>query len=192
METQIYTYLNTNQGPKLVTIFAYATRGVPGIEINGCGKFSKNIREKMIYLTRARNMKLPTKRFVISIELNDINFDISSTQLKSIEFPILLLFWYLAGFIPIKKLDDCVAAGHVNSMGEIFQSPAPKSLGQLIKQRVNPVRFKSMKYIYSGECLEQELYTINSQKLLEHIPNLEFKQDYIERLSATPLKSSIA
>lgn len=192
MQSQIYSYLSTSKGTKLVTIFGYATRGVPGVEVNGIGKMGKNIKEKIIYLTRSRNMKLPTKRFVINIELNDIDFEISNQDLKHIEFPLLLLFWYLAGFIPIKKLDDCISGGFVNTLGQVYQGPIPKELDLVIKRKVGPVRFKSIKHIGVDGIYSGGLFKIQINKLLEHIPNLEYKKDYIDKLSATPLNSSIA
>ena len=92
METQIYSYFKTPKGLKVVTIFGYATRGVPGLEITGFGKLSKNIKEKLIYITRTRKLKLPTKRFVICIDINDFDHDSTSQDLKWLEFPTLLIF----------------------------------------------------------------------------------------------------
>ena len=192
METQIYSYVQTPKGPKVITIFGYATRGVPGIEISGSGKLSKNIKEKLIYMTRARKLKLPTKRFVICVDLNDLEFDLPQSELKWIEFPMLLMFWYLAGFIPIKKLDDCVCAGWISTRGDIYQSFAPNLLKELMKKKVNPVILKSLKLITSAGDQEHGLWNIDSAMLLEHIEYLNFKMDYIDKLSATPLNSSIA
>ena len=47
METEIKSYIKTKTGIKVITIFGYASRGVPGVEINGVGKLSKNIKEKL-------------------------------------------------------------------------------------------------------------------------------------------------
>lgn len=192
METQIYSYVQTPKGPKVITIFGYATRGVPGIEISGCGKLSKNIKEKLIYMTRARRLKLPTKRFVICIDLNDLEFDLPMSELKWIEFPVLLLFWYLAGLIPIKKLDDCVCAGWIDTRGDIYQTFTPNILEELMKKKVNPVVLKSLKLITTVESESHGLWNIDSSMLLEHIDLLNFKIDYTDKLSATPLNSSIA
>lgn len=192
METQIYSYVQTPKGPKVITIFGYATRGVPGIEISGCGKLSKNIKEKLIYMTRVRKLKLPTKRFVICVDLNDLEFDLPQSELKWIEFPMLLMFWYLAGLIPIQKLDDCVSTGWIDTRGDVYQGFAPSTLQELMKKKVNPVVLKSLKLITSIHDDDQGLWCIDSAMLLEHIENLNFKLDYIDKLSATPLNSSIA
>lgn len=192
METQIYSYVQTPKGPRVITIFGYATRGVPGIEISGCGKLGRNIKEKLIYMTRVRKLKLPTKRFVICVDLNDLEFDLPQAELKWIEFPILLMFWYLAGLIPIKKLDDCICAGWVDTRGDIFQSFAPVMLKQMMRKKVNPVVLNSLKLITSVSNEEHGLWSIDTSMLLEHIDQLNFKIDYIDKLSATPLNSSIA
>jgi hypothetical protein len=43
METQIKAFYKTPQGIRFVTLFGYASKGVPALEINGFGKLSKNI-----------------------------------------------------------------------------------------------------------------------------------------------------
>ncbi len=176
METQIHSFYQTPKGAKLVTIFGYATKGVPGLEINGAGKLSKNIREKLIYLTRTRRLSLATKRFVICVDINDLDNNIDLAQLKWLEFPILLLFWYLAGLIPIAKFDDCLCSGWINSNGEIYQKALPKNLTSILKEKLNPVEMKSLKYISMVEE-SSALWTIDSDLLLEHIPDLSFKRD---------------
>jgi hypothetical protein len=192
MQTQIKTYILSNKGIRFINIFGYATRGVPGLEINGAGKLSKNIKEKLIYLTRQREIKLPTKRFVICLDINDFDSDITLSELKFIEFPILLLFWYLAGVLPIKKLESCLCSGWFNTKGYIYQSPYPKNIQSILTLDLNPVEIKSLTLITNivegRECFK----TLDSRLLLEHIPGLEFRIDYIDRDSAIPLKSFIA
>jgi len=192
METQIHSFYQSPKGAKLVTIFGYATKGVPGLEINGAGKLSKNIREKLIYLTRTRRLSLATKRFVICVDINDLDTSQDWGQLKWLEFPILLLFWYLAGLIPISKFDDCLCAGWISSSGEIYQKEQPKELTRLLREKLNPVEMKSLKYITMAETEESSpLWTIDSHLLLEHIPNLKFKIDYIDKVSDKPINSFI-
>ena len=192
METQICSYIKTSKGLKVVTIFGYASRGVPGIEISGCGKLSKNIKEKLIYLTRTRKLQLPTKRFVLCVDVNDLEQELSVSDLKWIEFPLLLLFWYLAGLIPIKKLDDCICAGWVNTSGEIYQGKSPRSLSDVLSVKFNPIVMKSMKLISSCPEEDQTLWQIDSAMLLEHIKDLKFKYDYMDKDSAIPLKATMA
>lgn len=192
METQIRSYIATSKGVRTVTIFGYATKGVPGLEVNGVGKLSKNIKEKLIYLTRTRKMNLPTKRFVICVDINDLDNDIALCELKWLEFPILLVFWYLASLLPINKLDDCLCAGWVSSKGDIFQTNSPARLKQELLKKLNPVEVMDLKLITFVEEYEGDFYSIDSAMLLEHIVNINFKLDYIDNDSAIPTNSFIA
>jgi hypothetical protein len=191
METQIKALYKTPQGIKFVTIFGYASKGVPSLEINGAGKLSKNIKEKLIYFTRLRKLPIPLRRFVVCLDLNELN--IQSTQnLKWLEFPLLLTYWYLCGLIPIKKLDNCIASGWIKTNGEIFQMDLPASFKDVFRESFNPIEQKSMKLISVYNKHGGALDIIDSSLLLEHIPNLNFKVDYIERASAIPTNSLMA
>lgn len=185
METQIKALYKTPHGIKFVTIFGYASKGVPSLEINGAGKLSKNIKEKLIYVTRIRRLPIPLRRFVICLDLNELN--VQSTQnLKWLEFPLLLTYWYLSGLIPIGKLDNCIASGWLKTNGEIFQMELPSSFKDAFREAFNPIEQKSMKLISFYNENGGALDIIDSSLLLEHIPNLNFKVDQIERASAIP------
>ena len=73
METQIKAFYKTPQGIKFVRVFGFSTKGVPSLEINGLGKLSKNVKEKIIYLTRTRKLQIPMRRFVICLDLNELS-----------------------------------------------------------------------------------------------------------------------
>ena len=191
METQIKAFYKTPQGIKFVTIFGYATKGVPSLEINGVGKLSKNIKEKMIYLTRIRKLQIPLKRFVVCVDLNELN-DQHAHNLKWLEFPLLLTYWYLAGLIPIKKLDNCLTSGWIKTNGEIYQMPIPISFKDGFKEAYSPIEQKSVKLISLKRDFEMGIDVINSSKLLEHIPSMKFRLDYMESSSAIPIKSIMA
>ena len=192
METQIKAFYHTPQGVKFVTIFGYATKGVPSLEINGVGRLSKNIKEKIIYITRTRKLRVPLRRFVICVDMNEINMQ-SDQYLKALEFPILLLYWYLCELVPIRKLDDCLTSGWLKANGEIYQLRAPANFVQNHEKYFDLTDKNSLKLIgpaSRGDNLD--LCLIESSLLLEHIENLKFKLDYIESDSAIPLKSCIA
>lgn len=167
METQMKAYLQTSHDFKFVTIFGYSSKGVPSLEINGVGKLSKNIREKLIYLTRTRKLRIPLRRFVICVDKNEIG-QLSEEHLKHLEFPILLVYWYLAGILPIKKLENCFSSGWIKANGEIYQS---------IFQQNNVKEDEELKFIGHLDCFNYTTCTIESSLLLEHIPNLKFKID---------------
>lgn len=192
MQTQIKAYLPTNKGIQFINIFGYATRGVPGLEINGAGRISKNIKEKLIYLTRQRGMKIQAKRFVICLDLNDFDKDITMKELKFIEFPILLLYWYLAGFLPIAKLDNCLCSGWVNTRGIVYQCPYPRSLKSFFNRDFNPVEARGLMLVTCFDEDKEKFKVLDSRLILEHIKDIDFRIDYIESDSAIPLKSAIA
>lgn len=190
MESQINSFIKGPKGLQVVSIFGYATNGVPGLEVIGCGSLSKNIKEKIIYITRTRKLKLPTKRFVLCVDVNDLDKKLGVEELKWLEFPILLLFWHLAKILPIQKLDDCICEGWINTNGEIYQKEIPKMLKDTLAIKMNPMQLKSLKLITTLQ--EDEFWSIDSSMLLEHIENINFKEDYIDKFSATPLNSTIA
>ncbi len=189
MQTEIKTYLETPSGITYLSIFGYANRGVPGLEINGAGRLSKNIKEKVIYLSKSLSLKTQAKRFVICVDINDVGSNIDKGELKFLEFPILLMFWYLSGIIPIKKLDNCLARGWFNVRGEIFQSPYPITAKRAHWQGINPVEIKSLNIISSLESDNQFHKQIDARLLLGHLKGIKFKVDYIERDSDIPIKS---
>ena len=146
METQIKSFYKTPQGIKFVTIFGYTSRSIPSLEINGVGKLSKNIKEKLIFVTRTRRLNIPQKRFVICVEVNELN-DHRPEHLKWLEFPLLLMFWYLSGLIPISKLDDCITSGMVNSNGEIIHLGVPDNFATMLFSHFNQEEMKQLKLI---------------------------------------------
>ena len=125
METQLQSCYFTKKGPALVTLFGYATKSVPGLEINGLGKYGKAIKEKIVFITRSRQLKIPLKRFVLNIEITDEMGDLESSSVKFLEYPLLLHYWFLAGLLPISKLDNCFALGSLTPSGEVLEPIGP-------------------------------------------------------------------
>jgi hypothetical protein len=121
METQLQSCYFTKKGPSLVTLFGYSTKSVPGLEINGLGKYGKAIKEKIVFVTRTRQLKIPLKRFVLNVELTDELGDLESSSVKWLEYPLLLHYWFLAGLLPISKLDNCFAVGSLSPSGEVME-----------------------------------------------------------------------
>lgn len=103
---------------KVVSIFAYSTKGLPGIDIKGLGRKSSLLKEKLIYLTRTNRIKVPLKRYVICVDLpREKKIDIE--MYKWLELPVLLIFWHMLGVIPIQKLEDCFVAGSISTTGKV-------------------------------------------------------------------------
>ena len=170
METQVKAFYQTNKGFEIFTIFGYVTKGVPSLEINGAGKLSKNIKEKLIFLTRNRKLNVPQRRFVICVDQND-QLQNDEQLLKWLEFPLLLTYWYLAGLVPIRKLENCLTSGWIRPNGEIFHFPLSDQMRNQVLKTIAPIERDQTLFIGGAESC------IHSQMLLEHIPQLTFKTD---------------
>ena len=176
METQIQSFYRTSQGVKFISLFGYATKGVPGLEITGVGKLSRNMREKIIFLSRSRRLPIPLRRYVLCVDVNELG-DQSSESLKWLEFPMLLLYWHMAGLVPISKLDDCLCSGHLKTNGEITQMNLGNRFTALVEKQFSQTSIRDLKIIDSPTQGENPLWLIESALLLEHIEGLHFKKE---------------
>lgn len=171
MQTQIQSYLTSQSGGEAVKIFGYSTKSVPGLEIIGLGKYGKIIKEKIYYITKKRKIKLPVKRFVICIEQSFEMNKLKKEEVKWLEFPILILFWYLIGIIPIKYLDDCFCMGAIETTGKIIHREISPELQETL---INILDQNEMKHISIDSKSIDFLPLINSDGLLGHIEELNF------------------
>jgi hypothetical protein len=169
METQIQTYAFSKRTPGHVTLFGYSSKSIPGLEINGLGKYGRTLKEKIIFLTRSRQLPIPLNRYVISAEYE---LDQDPQCLKWLELPILVLYWYLAGLINMSRLDNCLVVGAVAPSGEILEKIAPELI-QLAKEE---------SWLWLTSQTELSLPTISPVDLLGHVPSLSFSPAH--RLSA--------
>ena len=103
-----------------INIFGYSNNGLPGIEILGLGRNGRTLKEKFIYLFRSQNRTIPLKRFVLVVEGLESVKKILWQDFRWLELPIYLLLCSLCKFIPIKKLDNCLAVGKVDIDGQII------------------------------------------------------------------------
>lgn len=152
METSIQSFIQTNSGKKIVHLFGYSSRGLPGLEIHGLKSQGKLIREKIIYLTKKVSLKPPLLRYSLALDQENID---SKVSFENLEIPLLLMYWHLAGLIPLGKLDDCLVAGRFNTKGHFLFLPFENKTSYL------PIGI--------GESLEASM-------LLENIPQLSFKK----------------
>lgn len=191
METQVQSFLRTPMGVKFITVFGYASKGVPGLEINGLGKFGKNVKEKIIYISRIRKIKTPIRRFVISVDVNDIEPNTGSNQLKWLEFPVLMAYWHLVGALKASTLEDCICAGEIKVSGEVTHLSPPENFSSKLPPALSGLA-QDLKIIQEDPV--EGMWHMDSKLFLEHIPGLEFRtySPYIERVSETPIKSAIA
>jgi hypothetical protein len=167
METQLQTCYFTKKGPVLITLFGYATKSVPGLEINGIGKYGKSIKEKIVFVTRSRSLQIPLKRFVLNVEMSDDLGDLESSSVKWLEYPLLLHYWFLAGLLPISKLDNCLAIGSLNPSG-VVEEPLNELVVELCERH-------QLHLISSKAGLESANGIIDGKDLFGQIAELSFK-----------------
>lgn len=168
METQLKAYYLKPEGLQVLTLFGYATKGIPSLEVNGVGKLSKNIKEKLIFLTRNRHLNIPLRRYVVCVDQND-GVAKTEEELKWLEFPLLLIYWYMAGLVPIKKLDNCITSGWIKPDGTITINQLEEIHKKTIEMQLSEKEKKHLLYIGNPYA------SISSELLFEHIEDLEFK-----------------
>ncbi len=167
METQLQSCYFTKKGPALITLFGYSTRSVPGLEINGLGKYGRAIKEKIVFVTRTRGLQVPIKRFVLNVEITDEVGDLESSSVKWLEYPLLLHYWFLAGLLPISKLDNCLAVGSLTPSG-VVEEPLTDSIIDLCETY-------DLHLISSSRDVESPQGVIDGKELFGAVADLSFK-----------------
>lgn len=101
-------------------LFAYSSKSLPAIEIIGMGKRGKIIKEKIIYWLKTRNIRLPSKRYVLCLEtFQRLNFD-DEESVRWLELPSLILLLVLGDLIQLLQVDRCFCAGHLGLKGNYY------------------------------------------------------------------------
>ena len=113
---RLKSFYQSSHGPELVDLFGYCTRGMPSLEVHAHAQTSKIFKEKLLFLTKSGQMRLPPRRYILCTDIASMRC--SQKDLNNFELPFLILFWSLAEALPIRKLDDCVCSGkiHVNGL----------------------------------------------------------------------------
>ena len=119
----------------VVDIFGYSTKGLPGIEIVGLGKYSRSLKEKFIFLSRERKLKFPLRRYVLCIEGEIESKKFKAEEYRYLELPLLIMLWSLTGHLPLERLEDCFAAGKVSVEGDID----PLNLSSLQQEQLTEI-----------------------------------------------------
>lgn len=166
MHSEIKTYIRTKSGLKLMTIFGYTSSSVPAIEIIGLGSMGRLIKEKIIYLSRVRGIKIKPLKYVISIEANNHS---GTMNVDELELPILLVFWHLSGVLSISSLQDCLCAGQVRIDGRVIQKNFEE---HHVDQFQTQIDLSEMKLI--SESANDTMWNIQTSKLLDSIPQMSF------------------
>lgn len=170
MESRVWSLLKAENQLQEISIFGYSTKGIPGLEIHGIPLSNgKLVKEKIHFLTRICKLKTPLKRFVLCVEgienISKFKTSKGRVSLNDLELPLLILYWKLAGFIPISNLEDCVVKGQINVTGKIYPSSIEKEDFEYLKQ-------KSMKDLKALQSKNEEIPTIPIDLLFENIPKI--------------------
>lgn len=187
METQLKSVVITERGPKPIPVFGYANNGLPGLEIIIPGVNTKRLKEKFIFLTKSRKLPIPLKRYLICAETRELT---KHDCYDYLELSMLMLFWHLAGLIPIMNLSDCFCAGTIGSTGKI----AHLNFSQCFYEELMADYFVEGKKSYTV-ILDQftsdlsEAHWLPTQEILNKIPDLYFMEAHkCEKVSKTILK----
>ncbi len=166
METSIKALIPTKTNFKVVTIFAYSSHGVPGIEIIGLGKHSKQLKEKLIYLCKCRSIKFPLKRFVLCLESSEEVQRLNWQYLQWVELPFLILLLNLLELLPVNRLETCFTAGQVKTSGTLLQFNLPTKV-------IDYCMANNLTLIHEDKHSCQK--TISPRELFCDISDLKFK-----------------
>lgn len=133
MELRIRSFVQTACGPKLVDIFGYSSRSLPQLEIHAPLPIQKVLKQKILYLSKDRNLEIPAKRFVLCLDHGGLRLD--ADQLFQLELPFLVLFWALAEVVQVKRLEDCICNGSISIDGTINSMNFNSVHLNILKQR---------------------------------------------------------
>lgn len=135
MQNQIKSALLTEDRYKEATVFGYSNKGIPGVEIVGIGNEGRIIKEKIIYLIRARSLGLPKKRIVIGVDLEgEVK---KKGSYESLELPIFIIFLTLSGHLKTSALNNCFTVGGVSTLGKYQPKFFNSSLNQFLEKELN-------------------------------------------------------
>jgi len=118
VQSYISSYFHHLNTFKIVKIFGYCSRGVPGIEIVGFSGKNKILKEKVIYISKRYNIKIPHKKYVLCLDSSN-SFGISQDSFRKFELPLIILFWKLSKNVEISMLEKCISIGSFNPTGKL-------------------------------------------------------------------------
>ncbi len=150
-----------------VDIFGYTSHGIPGLEIVGLGKYGKAVKEKFIYLTRVKNLKIPKKRFVICVEGEFEGKKFKDEEYRFLELPMLLMLWSLSGNLALKSLEDCFSSGKVNIDGKFENLKLPEGVQTDLREILDYPESLGLKIITDDQLdFGDDYYQISLQSLI--------------------------
>lgn len=166
------------QEPVLIDLYGYSSKGLPGIEIVGVGSRGRELKEKLVYLSKMVGASFPLKRFVICVEMKRPTKDFSPETLRWLELPLLTMLWAMGENLPIYKLDDCFCAGKLFADGKVQLL----DLFKILNSEDMEQELEDYKYITSSKSLVPEYcHLVDVEDLFEKYAELDFILTYDER-----------
>jgi hypothetical protein len=171
METQMKSMVIGPKGAMPINLFAYSTNGLPGLEIHVGGLNTKSLREKFIFLSKMRRLPIPIKKYVLCAEMEGIK--VSEEQASYLELPLLILYWHLAGLIPLMNLSECFSQGTISSTGRIHHFSFPDKFYHKLKSEFEALGQKNFTLILEGDIPSNtEFQCLPTLEILSSIENL--------------------
>ncbi|MDH4466626.1 MAG: hypothetical protein QE271_01095 [Bacteriovoracaceae bacterium] len=157
-----------------ITFFGHTSHGVPGLEIVGLGNYGKILKEKIVFLSKSRNLKFPLLRYVICKEgIQGLTSQkIDQEFIEWFDLPIFILYLSLGQQIQISRLSDCITHGKIRPCGEIIQSHQVESkfLDQWSESKETILTFEER------NMAKEFSKSISLQTLFENIPELTYRK----------------
>lgn len=177
MEIKINALIPIQNQARWVQVFGYTSKSQPGLEINGINGKGRTIKEKITFLSKKRRLRYPLKRFVLCVEGESLD----KGQLDYLELPLLLCFWSMAGFLPLKRLDNCFAMGRISLEGEV-EHFLPSSENLLEVEAF--LKHKERHAIYLGPSMDMSYEWIRQISAVDLLQETVGGFSYIERALA--------
>lgn len=115
-----------------LAIYGHTTHGIPGLEISGLGSKGRLIKEKLIFITKKCQFRVPMKRYILCVDVDRLPREVG--DLSWCELPLLVLYWSLAGMMARFDPNDAMLAGQITPHGKIIVKslwPHQESLSEL-------------------------------------------------------------
>ncbi len=179
MNKHIKTLFGEGRDTKIINIFGYASRGVPGIDIIGI-PHSRALKEKLIYMTRILKIKMPLKKYVLCAD--DLMASRDHQTLHQFELPLFLLLLALAEVIPLRQLDRTLALGHIDFDLTLYSKD------------LDLVNFQGARHLIlflARPELAQHMNTINLKELFREYQRLEVKSGQFKEKLIDPAECKV-
>jgi hypothetical protein len=190
MLSQIQGCYTVNEKIHSVDIFAYTTSGIGGLEINGLGAFGKIIKEKIIFISKSKGLRFPSKRFCISVDIPLHNLqEKGRADLRWLELPILLIFWHQTGHLNIYNIESLVGAGTVAAHGYIHVMEIPEKVLYLIQEENKIKKRTDTVYLCPDKLkinYESCVRRISIMELLKHLENSQMDNILASSMNLVP------